>query len=861
MVCLLKAGVKLGFVLALFILIPRESWSVETGVVQDYRKNIQPILEEYCYDCHGDGMDKGGIAFDELKTEGALLDHDLWLKVIKNLRADLMPPDKKPHPSPEEVRRVFEWVKYGAFGLDSKNPDPGSVVLRRLNRTEYRNSIRDLMGVEFNSFEEFPPDDRGYGFDNIGDLLTVSSILMEKYMKAAESIVAEAVPTISKVVRNVSIAGNEFRKSELTSGGTSGGLSLGFLGKRGEGALSISFYKVEKVSRQVTVDQEGDYRLVLNLGVRGSFDFDPGRCRMVFSLNDRELWTEEFKWQDRKKYSFEFMERLESGQHKLDVELQPLTPVEDKLNSVDMQIVSVDVQGPVSEEYWVRPWNYDRFFSKDEPPESIAERRAYARDVLRNLANRAFRRPVNDGTLDRLVEFAEETYSQPDKRFEEGIARAMVVVLASPRFLFRTENVHPTGSDEDHPLVDEYSLASRLSYFLWSTMPDDELLDLARQGQLRKNLSAQLRRMVEDQRSNEFIENFVGQWLQVRDIDGIQIDSRTVLARDSGRDRQMEREMKRFRELRRINDVELTPEQKKELDKIRAGFRSRFRQPRVELNRELRRAMRRETEMMFDYVMHEDRSVVELIDSDYTFLNEPLAKHYGMTNVIGSEMRKVDLPSDSPRGGVLTHGSVLVVTSNPTRTSPVKRGLFVLDNILGTPAPPPPASVPALEDSEKEIVDHEPTLKEILDMHRSKPLCASCHARMDPLGLALENFNALAMWRDKERGQPIQTPGKLITGESFKDIRELKHVLAHDRRMDFYYCLTEKLLTYAYGRGLEYYDVETVDQIVGRLENQEGRFSALLMGLIESAPFQRIRGSSEIVSGFPPDSAKNVVRN
>jgi hypothetical protein len=272
----------------------------------------------------------------------------------------------------------------------------------------------------------------------------------------------------------------------------------------------------------------------------------------------------------------------------------------------------------------------------------------------------------------------------------------------------------------------------------------------------------------------------------------------------------------------------------------------------------MRKAMREETELTVAHVLRENRSVLELLESDYTFLNEKLAKHYGITNVTGSEMRLVRLPPGSPRGGVLTEGSVLVVTSNPTRTSPVKRGLFVLDNILGVPPPPPPPDIPPLEDSEKGAKDGEPTLRETLEIHRSKPLCSSCHSRMDPLGLALENFNAMGMWREQERKQAIAPAGKLITGETFNDIRELKHILVTKRRMDFYRCLTEKLLTYALGRGLEYYDVETVDNIVEGLEKENGHFSALLKGIVESAPFQRSRNSNAPEKGPSKEADKRA---
>jgi hypothetical protein len=469
-----------------------------------------------------------------------------------------------------------------------------------------------------------------------------------------------------------------------------------------------------------------------------------------------------------------------------------------------------------------------------------------------------------------LVAVAEKVYTQPGKNFETGVAHAIVAVLASPRFLFRLEESDRRSARRAaFAQVDEYSLASRLSYFLWSTMPDAELWQLAERGELRKNLSTQIKRLLDDPRSEALVENFTGQWLQTRDVEGIDINARAVLSRDAGEQRDYARRRQRFQELSAIPEEKRTPEQKAELQEM-AERRRRFqRGPQIELDRDLRRAMREETEKSFACVVHEDRSVLELIDSDYTFLNEKLANHYGLTNlnITGAEMRRVTLPADSPRGGVLAHGSVLVVTSNPDRTSPVKRGLFILDNILGTPAPPPPGNVPALEVAEKDFKDHEPTLREALTLHREKPLCASCHERMDPLGLAFENFNALGMWREQERKQPIDTAGKLITGETFDSVRELKQLLATKHRMDYYRCLTEKFLTYAVGRGMEYYDAETIDKIVQRLDKENGRFSALLMGVIESAPFQKMRtqatesasNSNEVSE--PRKETKRVAKN
>jgi hypothetical protein len=354
-------------------------------------------------------------------------------------------------------------------------------------------------------------------------------------------------------------------------------------------------------------------------------------------------------------------------------------------------------------------------------------------------------------------------------------------------------------------------------------MPDDELFRLADEHKLRNNLNAQVTRMLADRRSAEFVKNFTGQWLQARDIESVEINARAVMLRDEPRDPNAEKQRARFRELFRKPQDQLTEEEKKELDKMRAAFVASFRRfAQFDLNRELRQAMRRETEMVFDYILRNDRKLLELLDSDYTFLNERLAKQYGFDGVKGEEMRLVKLPPDGPRGGVLTQGTMLVTTSNPDRTSPVKRGVFILDNILGTPPPPPPPNIPALEDVLAGRQGPPPTLRETLKMHRSATLCASCHNRMDPLGLAFENFNALGRWRDKDRNLPIDAAGQLITGESYHNIKEFKQILVNQHRRDFYRCLTEKMLTYALGRGLDYYDVETVDRIVERIEKNDG---------------------------------------
>ncbi len=799
-----------------------------------YRRNVEPILKEFCFDCHADGMDKGKVTFDAFQSDADLVGrHDLWLAVLKNLRAGLMPPDNKPRPGVAQISTIEQWIKAEAFQLDPESLDPGRVTVRRLNRVEYRNTIRDLMGHDFKVEDQLPPDDTGYGFDTIGEVLTMSPLLLEKYMQAAEDIVAAAVPRVPWVIRERYFPGTSFRPEE--TGPTRS--------DRKEPADRFSFYDETLLRRSIDVEAGGTYRLKLEVHVFGEFDFDPGRCRLVLKSADRTVVEEELSWQNGKRFAYDVEEAWTSGQRSLTLEIRPLVPVKEKKNSLTLQVVGAKVAGPLERQHWVRPKNFELFFTQD-PPESVEARRTQARELLGRFVRKAYRRPVDRKTVERLVRMAEQTWAQPGKRFEDGIAQAIVPVLASPRFLFRVEDVLKPAGPGQHPLVDEFALASRLSYFLWSTMPDTELRRLAYQGELRKNLTAQIGRMLADPRSRALVDNFVGQWLQVRDVEGIDINAQVVLSRDAAQDGELQRNRQRFRQLRDIPEEKLTDAQKKEIEELRAQFRRRFgERPKVELDRELRQALQDETELLFQHVLKEDRSVLELLDGRYTFLNERLARHYGLTNLnlAGREMRRVDLPPDSPRGGVLTHGAVLVVTSNPTRTSPVKRGLFILDNILGTPPPPPPANVPPLEDSEKEQGGRTPTLRETLAIHRENALCRSCHNRMDPLGLALENFNALGMWRDQERGQPIDAAGRLATGEPFRDIRDIKKVLVNERHLDFYRCLTEKLLVYALGRGLTYADVGTVDRIVAEMEKSGGRMSSLLMGVIESAPFQKRR--------------------
>jgi hypothetical protein len=686
--------------------------------------------------------------------------------------------------------------------------------------------VRDLIGVDYDTDVEFPPDDSGFGFDNIGDALTISPMLMEKYVAAAQTIVAEAVPARARQPAEDVVKGLAFHGSNARDK----------WGKR-----DLLFSEPASVTAPYRNDKPGTYRVKLELEVNGTYVPDPGRARLVFKVDGKEVLSQDFGYYDEKVFTFESTHSWSPAGHALTLELKPLVPAASKETITDLFVNQVTIEGPLEKDQWVASPGYEKFFPRPVPQgdsrSARQQRRAYAAQLLQAFAAKAYRRPLTgEETGARLARLAEDTYEQPGKTFEEGVAHAMAAVLASPRFLFRLEAPDANELAARFAKVDEFSLASRLSYFLWSTMPDAELMELAARGELRRNLDAQVRRMLADARADNLAKNFTGQWLQARDVEGIASNPREIVLRDAGEEGT----------LRQLIAAWRAQDEKKA--KELAGRIDAVVDSRPQFDKSTRADMRRETEMYFAYVMREDRPVTEFIDSNYTFLNEELARYYGVPGVSGKELRKVTLPANSPRGGVLTQGSALLVTSNPDRTSPVKRGLFVLANFLGTPPPPPPANVPALEASESEFHGREPSLRDVLRLHRESPMCRSCHNRMDPIGLGFENFNGVGMWRDTERNQPIVAEGKLVTGETFHSVSELKRILVTRHRADFYRTLSTKLLTYATGRGTDYYDVETIDQIVKRLDDDDGKFSALLLGVIDSAPFQKMRTQATVTA-------------
>lgn len=804
---------------------------------------VVPLLKKYCFECHSGDSKEGNLSLDQAVTANpGPTGHQLWWKVLKNLRSGVMPPVGHDRPGSQEQEAIADWIKFDRIGIDPADPDPGRNTARRLNRREYDNTVDDLMGIRFDAAIVFPPDDSGYGFDNVGDALGFSPLLMEKYLRAAQSIVDQSVPKETWVIPQQEFSGRDFQdEGEKVNGGR------------------MSGKKPATVGKSFNVDEKGIFDVHVAAKLHGSFDFDPARYTVIFKVDGQDRSKHEYGWDENKLIRSQFAEDWQIGKHEMSFELVPvdnkeegdggLVGVDRGSTDVWFEVHSIRIEGPRGTSTRVHPRNYSSFFPLDQPPVIDSDRREYAAQILKRFATRAFRSPADPATVERLVKLAEAVYGQPGRSFESGIAHAFVAVLSSPRFLFRLESSGtPATSEKQFSQIDELALASRLSYFLWSTMPDEELFQLAESHQLRQQLPQQVQRMLRDRRASEFVRNFVGQWLRTRDVTQVTVDPIAVL----GHQEEYEKLREQFRNRRRQPlSRELSPED----EQIRKRF-GEFRAISDRFNDEMKRAMQRETEMCVEHVVQEDRSLLELLDCDYTFLNEKLASLYEIPGVKGPEFRKVKLPEGSPRGGVLTQASMLLVTSNPTRTSPVKRGLFVLDNILGTPAPPAPPGVPDLEESAKKFAGREVPLRELLAAHRDSRLCSSCHSRMDPLGLALENFNALGMWRDLEKNQKIDASGKLITGESFQDVRDLKKLLRERHAADFYRCLTEKMLTYALGRGLEATDEHSVDLIVKKLSEQEGRFSVLILGVIESAPFQKQRNPA--VAAAPTDRTSTL---
>ncbi|MGP0067820.1 MAG: DUF1592 domain-containing protein [Isosphaeraceae bacterium] len=754
-----------------------------------FGKDVIPFLTKHCFSCHGGGKNRGELTLDKYHDELSVVkDRDIWEKVEEMVQTGEMPPKAKnrPRPTPSEVELATHAIDDLLDRFDCHAArDDGRVTIRRLNRVEYNNTIRDLVGVDFKPAADFPNDDVGYGFDNIGDVLSVSPLLLEKYLAAAEAILDRAIvindpprPTKERVggLRASFRAGGPRRR-----GGT-------FLKDKGE------------ISGRIYVD-EGDYTIRVDaFGQQVGDEPVRGTLRV-----DRDVLKEfTLTATESKPASIEVSVRLKAGTRTVAVAFlnpytEPLKPGEeppkpepvtkkefvppavdpDKHHRV-LVVRNLAMDGPYNPPAPVLPEVHRRLMAHEPglPP------REAAREIVSRFADKAFRRPARPEEVERLLKLYDRAEKESE-RFENRVRLALEGALVWPDFLFRVELDPPGVKPGISYPVGEYELASRLSYFLWSSMPDDELFALAARGELRRNLDVQVRRMLEDPKSSAFVQNFTGQWLTTRKLAYVAPDPETF-----------------------------------------PGF-----------DDELRSAMVREGELFFEAILREDRSILDLLDADFSFVNERLAKHYGIAGVNGPEFRRVKLPPN--RGGVLTQAGVLTLTSNPTRTSPVKRGKWVLDQILGTPPPPPPPDVPSLPD-EKQLTG---SLRKVMEQHRANALCASCHQRMDPIGFAFENYDAVGAWREKDGGVAVDASGVLPGGQSFRGPAELKAIL-RGKKDQFSRCLTEKVLTYALGRGLEYYDRCAVDEIMEALSKNESKFSTLIVGVIHSGPFQKrtVRG-------------------
>ncbi|QEL20341.1 DUF1592 domain-containing protein [Limnoglobus roseus] len=740
-----------------------------------FETKIKPFLTTYCTSCHNSDKQAGGIALDTYLSEAhAKKDPKTWEMVLETVQSGEMPKKKAKQPTKAEKEFFVGWVESTLTKkVDCTAPkDPGRVTIRRLNRAEYNNTIRDLCGVDFKPAENFPSDDVGYGFDNIGDVLSVQPILIEKYMAAADSILEQAIGNLDPVkssnqvfrpqniraiprsanVRETNAKGQEVRKIVFTEEGSA------FLEK-------------------FNFPADGEYTLrVRAWGTKVGTD-DP---KMTVRLDGKDAKAFTVEAEQSKAKTYEVKQTVQAGERRIAVAFtNAFTDKETKKNRT-LGIETIEIEGPISGAR--KPLSDSEKLILTVLPTGDSDKTKTAETVLKTFARRAFRRPVKPDELTRLMKLFALADAQKDS-FDKAIKLPLKAVLVSPHFLFRIEDDPKTPAEVK--TITEHELATRLSYFLWSTMPDEELSKLAEKGELRKPgvLKAQVQRMLKDPKAAAMTANFAGQWLMLRNILSLSPDPGTYKGWDE----------------------------------------------------QLRAAVIRETELFFENIVREDRPITDFIDADYTFLNDRLSWHYGVPNVKGSEFRKVKLP-DSRRGGIVTQASVLLVTSNPTRTSPVKRGKWVYENVLGlTPAPPPP-DVPELE---KTVL--KGTLRQRMEQHRANPSCAGCHAKLDPLGFGLENFDGIGKWRDTDEGQKVDASGVLPDGEKFTGPAELRKVLM--RKADqFRHCLSEKLLTYSLGRGLEYYDRCVLDDLVKKLKAGEDHFSALVLAIVETDAFQKRRG-------------------
>lgn len=690
------------------------------------------------------------------------------------VNAGAMPPsDHEPRPPMAEQQQMAEFLYEELYNFDCALVyNPGRPTVQRLNKTEYNNTVQDLFGIEIRPADNFPADDVGEGFDNIGDVLSVPPLLMEKYLNAAEQV-AEAVIDSTDYSRSKSVT---ITGENLTS---SNGSKSNFAGFRVMASTQELFHEFD-------VKASGEYEILI---VAGATQAGDEKARFALKLGKQSL--QEFEIQgDRTPEKFRRTQKFDAG--KVHIGAAFLNDFFDDKTKKDrnLGIAEITLSGPINGGVAQRSDIHQRFVTA--VPENGRTAIDAAQTVLGPILKRAFRRPVSEQEVYRYAGLVQQAMDDLGETYEVGLSLAIQAILVAPDFLFRLEKEPVSGQTERK--LDDFEVASRLSYFLWSSMPDEELLNLAASGQLTSpdTLRKQIGRMLKDEKSEALVQNFAAQWLNLRNLDDI------------------------------------SPNRKL--------FKS--------FNDDLRRDMRRETELLFAAVMKEDRSIEDLLSADFTFVNQRLARHYGIKGVKGDDFERVSL-NGTNRAGVLTHASILTLTSNPGRTSPVKRGKWILENIFGEAPPPPPPGVPELEETAKSSPNA--SLREQLAKHREDPGCAACHKVMDPLGLGLENFDAIGQWREKDGKKPIDASGRLPSGEAFDGPVQLIDIVKK-RREKFFRTMAEKMLVYATGRGTQYYDKCTVDDCLTLLKKRGYRFSALIEGIVLSDPFLKKHGPENAVA-------------
>ena len=781
--------------------------------ISSFSQEGLPFLKKYCFSCHAGDAPAAELALNVFSDDLSLIENrDVWDRVLDMVTTGYMPPSESEHQPTIEASDAFVAHIEAIFEHADRTakPDPGRITVRRLNRVEYKNTVRDMLGVDFDPTENFPADDVGHGFDNIGDVLTMSPLLMERYLEAAEAIATRVIlvdpPPPSKRYqrgsrlnpRHDDVPDERFRLLDPTA--TEAWKSGPFT----TGATFFKMFPDEEIIYKATLYAETDNEMPVEVAlfIQGEgleevsspeelarlVGVDPAADNGIKILKTFEITSRDPKKNQTVEFLVTGIPNIENAG------IAMVKPTEGEA-SVKLQIRTLWAEGPLD----TRPDTQLEILACTPDIPQIEQ----TREVLTRLLRRGYRRPPTETEVEELVQFA-ASVQDDDTKWEAAIQQAIKVILCSPKFLFRLE-LDDRPQTPDPYAIDAFQLASRLSYFVWRSMPDDELFELASQNQLTVNLEAQVKRMLADPKAAEFARDFGTQWLQIQRLATV------------------------------TPDAERFPH-----------FRRRW-----------LAAMLKETELFLESIFREDRSVLDLLDADYTFLNQELANHYGIADtngnwkyqektvpggeaIKGSAFRRVALQGTS-RGGILTHASVLTVTSNPTRTSPVKRGRWVLEQILGSPPPPPPPDVPELE--EEQAATTGTSLRELLEQHREDPACANCHAKMDPIGFALENYNAIGAFRKKDGGLKIDTAAELPDGTTFDGIADLKQILK-DRKQEFVRCLTEKMLIYALGRGLEYYDRPTVDRIVAQLEAEGYKSSVLVTEIVKSDPFRLRRGFS-----------------